>query len=213
MCVIIRYSCDDSTPSHNESTPNFTTVATLESSFFLFLLITFFIFIQERSTIDDCFNCSISSIGFHIKISPWTCKLISRSSIVSLEGTSKHWEDYDHWWSHWMRDEWFDGGCSNSHWAWPCWDTSKNKINLWISIYPSTNACQSLFFYSFFLFLFSSVLGDFSGIIGQNPCVSKSIRLYVHIFWFLSVNSRYIPYGPLKRTVIFQKSWTSTAHF
>jgi hypothetical protein len=34
--------------------------------------------------------------------------------------------------------------------------------------------------------------GRFLGIIGQNPSVSKSDRLHVVIFWFLSTNLRYI---------------------
>jgi hypothetical protein len=57
-----------------------------------------------------------------------------------------------------------------------------------------------------------SVRGDFWGIIGQNPSVSKSNnRLHVVIFWIFFINSRFIPQIRFTKWVIFLKSfWAST---
>ena len=43
--------------------------------------------------------------------------------------------------------------------------------------------------------------GRFLGIMGQGPRVSKSIWLYIVIFWFFFINLRYILYIRLKQLV------------
>ena len=56
--------------------------------------------------------------------------------------------------------------------------------------------------------------GRLLGTIGLNPSVSKSNRLHVVVFWFRSINLRYIPHIPLKGSVIFSlKSWPSNGNF
>ena len=56
-------------------------------------------------------------------------------------------------------------------------------------------------------------LGRFLGIIGWDPSVGKSDRWHVDNLWFFYINLRYIPYIPLKWSVILMKSWTSTGYF
>lgn len=160
-------------------------MTTLES-FFLLTCRLSRIHTGKRSAIHNRFNFSILSIGFYVTPSSWTCKLRSWRLHVSLEGTSKHREDYDHRWSHWMRDEWLDGGCSNSRWARPCWDTSKIQVTCGLpSTHQSIHACQSHFFPLFI-----------PGIIGQKeterknyfPSVFTSIWLHVDISFGVFLN-------------------------
>ena len=56
-------------------------------------------------------------------------------------------------------------------------------------------------------------LGRFLGITGWDPCVCKSNRLHVDILWFSFTKLGYILQIPLKWSVTFLRSWTSTGHF
>ena len=56
-------------------------------------------------------------------------------------------------------------------------------------------------------------LGRFLSIIGWDPSVGKSNRLHVDILWFSFIKLGYIPYIPLKWSVIFLESWSSTGSF
>ena len=57
-------------------------------------------------------------------------------------------------------------------------------------------------------------LGRCLGIItGWDPSVCNSHRLHVHILWCFLIKLEYIPYIPLKRSVLFLQSWTSTGYF
>ena len=57
------------------------------------------------------------------------------------------------------------------------------------------------------------VFGENLSLTGQDPSVSKSIQLHVDIFRVFFINLRYILKIPLKWSVNFLKSWTSTGHF
>ena len=56
-------------------------------------------------------------------------------------------------------------------------------------------------------------LGRFSDIIGWDPSVCKSNRLHIDILRFSFLILGYILWIPLKRSVIFLQSWTSTGYF
>lgn len=58
-----------------------------------------------------------------------------------------------------------------------------------------------------------AVSGRFSGMIGQNPRVSRSNRLHVVIFWDFFIDLKYILYIPLNLSVISLKFCTSTGYF
>ena len=53
----------------------------------------------------------------------------------------------------------------------------------------------------------------FLGITGWDPCVCKSNRLHVDILWFSCTKFGYILQIPLKWSVNFLQSWTSTGYF
>ena len=55
--------------------------------------------------------------------------------------------------------------------------------------------------------------GRFLCIIGRDPSVCKSNRLHVDILRLFYIVLRYIPWIPLKWSVILLKSWTSTGCF
>ena len=55
--------------------------------------------------------------------------------------------------------------------------------------------------------------GDFWGTTGWDPSACKSNRLHVNILRFSFMKLGYVPYFPLKWSVIFLQSWTSTSYF
>ena len=58
-----------------------------------------------------------------------------------------------------------------------------------------------------------TVIGEiFLGIISWDPSVCKSNRLHVDILRFFYINLRYIPWIPLKWSIILLPSWTSTGY-
>ena len=59
----------------------------------------------------------------------------------------------------------------------------------------------------------SSDRGDFGATTGWDPGVYNSNRLHVHILRFSFINLMYILLIPLKWSVIFLQSWTSSAYF
>ena len=62
-------------------------------------------------------------------------------------------------------------------------------------------------------FSFIQWSGRFLGIIGWDPSVCKSNRLYVDILRFSFIKWRYFLQIPLKWSIIFMQSWTSTGYF
>ena len=59
----------------------------------------------------------------------------------------------------------------------------------------------------------SLVIGRFLAIIGWDASVCKSNWLHVDILWFSFINLGYILWIPLKWSIIFLHSWTSTGYF
>ena len=59
----------------------------------------------------------------------------------------------------------------------------------------------------------TSVIGNFLGITGWDTSVCKSNRLYADILRFSFIKLGYILQIPLKWSVIFLQSWTSTGYF
>jgi hypothetical protein len=57
------------------------------------------------------------------------------------------------------------------------------------------------------------VIGEIFGIIGWDPSVCKSNRLHADILWCSFIKLGYVLWIPMKWSVIFLQSWTSTGYF
>jgi hypothetical protein len=97
-------------------------------------------------------------------------------------------------------------------WGKPSWDSGPRIIS-------TPRMCISPRSFNFFEKVSSGYhchhqwLGRFLGIIGWDPSVCKSNRWHVDIHRFFLIKLGYILQIPLKWSVIFLLSWTSTSYF
>ena len=105
----------------------------------------------------------------------------------------------------------------------PTWKVTTNAfllpISHWQFITVATRLTATKGYTVFFFTLHrrdnhsQQCLGNFLGVISQNPSVSKSNWLHIVIFRFFFINFRYILKTPVKWSVVFLKSWTSRSYF